>query len=78
MIVPNENPVQLTGDLVIGAAKLVDEVQRLRGSIILLLYRDRPPQIDLRVRSDAGWLIEEIHRRKSKQTRTAKDAEPCG
>ena len=49
----------------IAAAELVDEVLRLRGSIVLLLYVDRAPEIDLRVRGDARWLIEEIRKRKS-------------
>jgi hypothetical protein len=48
----------------IAASLLVDEVRRLGGSIVLLLYIDRPPAIDLRLPRKAGWLIEEIRRRK--------------
>ena len=54
----------------------MDEVQRLRSSITFLLYRDRPPQIDLRVRSDARWLIQEIHRRKPESSPN-QDGGPC-
>ena len=43
---------------------LVDEVRRLGGSIVLLLYVDTPPAIDLRLPREAGWLIEEIRRHK--------------
>jgi hypothetical protein len=46
----------------IAASLLVDEVRRLGGSIVLLLYVDRPPAIDLRLPRKSGWLIEEIRR----------------
>lgn len=46
------------------AAELIDEVRRLGGSIVLILHVDAPPQLDLRIRRDAGWLIEEIRKRK--------------
>jgi hypothetical protein len=49
---------------VIASSVLVDEVRRLGGAIVLLLYVDRPPAIDLRLPREAGWLIEEIRRRK--------------
>jgi hypothetical protein len=49
---------------VIAPAVLVDEVRRLGGSIVLLLYVDRPPEIAVRVPREAGWLIEEIRRHK--------------
>jgi hypothetical protein len=49
---------------VIAPSMLVDEVRHLGGSIVLLLYVDRPPEIAVRVPREAGWLIEEIRRRK--------------
>ena len=48
----------------IQGGELIDEVRRLGGTIVLLLHVDRPPQIVLRLRRDAEWLIEEIRRRK--------------
>ncbi len=48
----------------ISPAVLVDEVRRLGGTIILLLYVDSSPAIDLCLPRNAGWLIEEIRRRK--------------
>jgi hypothetical protein len=43
---------------------IVDEVQRLGGSIVLLMYVDRAPAIDLRLPKEAGWLVEEVRRHK--------------
>lgn len=48
----------------IDGSVLVDEVRRLGGSILLRLYVDAPPAIDLRLPREAAWLIEEIRRHK--------------
>jgi hypothetical protein len=39
---------------------IVDEVRRRGGSIVLLIYVDRPPAIDLRLPREARWLVEEV------------------
>lgn len=59
---PNESVD--TDQPMISPSLIVDEVRRLGGSIVLLLYLDRPPAIDLRVPLEAGWLIEEVRERK--------------
>jgi hypothetical protein len=46
------------------ASALVDAVRQLGGSIVLLLYVDREPELDISVPRKADWLIEEIRRRK--------------
>ncbi len=43
---------------------LVDEVKKLGGTIVLLLFVDRPPAIELELPQTAEWLIEAIRQRK--------------
>ena len=46
------------------ASVLIDKVRELGGSIVLVLHFDRPPELELDVPRNAGWLIEAIRRSK--------------
>lgn len=49
----------------IPASALVDEVGRIGGSVVLLLFIDRPPEIELDLPRTARWLVEAIREQRS-------------
>lgn len=51
-------------DRLITAPILIDEVERLGGRIVLLLYVDRAAEVEIELPQASEWLVDEIRLRK--------------